>query len=371
MNIAMKKILVIDDAEFILEGTAALLRFEGYDVLTAPNGKVGVETALAETPDLVLCDVSMPELDGYGVLDAIRSTDAVSTLPFIFLTARAEKADMRIGMEKGADDYLVKPFTRDELVAAIEAQWQKHSRIEQHYKEKADVMSKNVTYALPHEFRTVLNEVIGSASYLKTVSTDISPTDIEDVSNDILNSSRRLLKITENFLVYAQIEALTSDNEARRRLREFKTDEPGAMLFDVAAFVAQKYERSADLLKDIQADNITLEISGQNFHKIVEELLDNSFKFSTARTPVSIKSRIDAGKMITSFTDEGRGMPLEQIENVGAYKQFERLVHEQQGVGLGLVIAKRLVELHDGEFKIESAEEKGTTITFSLPCKSL
>ena len=82
---------------------------------------------------------------------------------------------MRIGMEKGADDYLVKPFTRDELVAAIEAQWEKHNRMEEHYKEKSEAVSRNVTYALPHEFRTVLNEVIGSASYLRVFPQKLVP----------------------------------------------------------------------------------------------------------------------------------------------------------------------------------------------------
>ncbi|HYF02322.1 MAG TPA: response regulator [Patescibacteria group bacterium] len=367
----MKKILVIDDAEFILEGTAALLRFEGYDVITAPNGKIGVETAISNPPDLVLCDVSMPELDGYGVLDALRNNASVSTLPFIFLTARAEKSDMRIGMEKGADDYLIKPFTRDELVAAIEAQWQKHSRMEKHYQEKADVLSKNVTYALPHEFRTVLNEVIGSASYLKNISTEITPDDIQDVADDILYSSRRLLKITENFLVYAQIETLTSDVEARRRLRDFKTDEPGAMLTDVASFIAQKNGRTSDLQLNISADNIALETSGQNFHKIVDELLDNAFKFSSPGDAISVNASTHGGNVSVEIKDAGRGMAQAQIDNVGAYKQFERLIHEQQGVGLGLVIAKRLVELHDGDFTIESADGQGTTIRFTLPCKSL
>ncbi|MES2765415.1 MAG: hybrid sensor histidine kinase/response regulator [Bacteroidota bacterium] len=367
----MKKILVIDDAEFILEGTAALLRFEGYEVETAPNGKVGVECALSNIPDLILCDVSMPELDGYGVLDAVRSSAAISTLPFVFLTARAEKSDMRIGMEKGADDYLVKPFTRDELVSAIEAQWIKHNRMEQHYKEKADVLSKNVTYALPHEFRTVLNEVIGSASYLNSAATDITPDDIRDVAGDILYSSGRLLKITENFLVYAQIEALTADSEARQRLRDFKTDEPGAMLADISASLAQKHNRINDFSVDITADNISVQTSGENFHKIIDELLDNAFKFSSEGNTVTIKGWLQNGKMITAISDKGRGMPQEQIDNVGAYKQFDRLLHEQQGVGLGLVIAKRLIELHDGEFSIESTEGVGTTITFSLPYTAL
>ena len=118
----MKKILIIDDHDYILESTALLLRFEGYDVITATNGRLGVESATANQPDMILCDISMPELDGFGVLKELRTTKDFESTPFIFLTARAEKSDMREGMARGADDFLVKPYTRDELVAAVNSQ---------------------------------------------------------------------------------------------------------------------------------------------------------------------------------------------------------------------------------------------------------
>ncbi|HOM04911.1 MAG TPA: response regulator, partial [Candidatus Kapabacteria bacterium] len=110
----MQKILIIDDAEFILESTSTLLRFEGYEVYTASDGKTGIQTALEVKPDLILCDISMPGIDGFQVLSKIRETPEIATVPFIFLTAFTEKQNMRLGMEKGADDYLVKPYTRDE-----------------------------------------------------------------------------------------------------------------------------------------------------------------------------------------------------------------------------------------------------------------
>ena len=104
----MKTILVIDDAEFILESASTLLMFEGYKVFTASDGVEGVEIAMKEKPDLILCDISMPKLDGYGVLDQLRANPSTATIPFIFLTAFTEKSNMRTGMEKGADDFLIK-----------------------------------------------------------------------------------------------------------------------------------------------------------------------------------------------------------------------------------------------------------------------
>ena len=117
-----KKILLIDDSEFILESTSTLLMFEGYDVITANGGQEGIDLAKKELPDLIICDVSMPGLSGYDVVTAIRAEATTMTIPFIFLTAFTEKTKMREGMEKGADDYLTKPFTKKELIAAIDSQ---------------------------------------------------------------------------------------------------------------------------------------------------------------------------------------------------------------------------------------------------------
>jgi CRP/FNR family cyclic AMP-dependent transcriptional regulator len=115
-----KKILLIEDDRVMRENTAELLELSGYSVATAENGKFGVEKAKADRPDLIICDVMMPELDGYGVLYLLSRDKETAGIPFIFLTAKAERADQRKGMELGADDYLTKPFEEDELIRAVE-----------------------------------------------------------------------------------------------------------------------------------------------------------------------------------------------------------------------------------------------------------
>ncbi|OGX84014.1 response regulator [Hymenobacter coccineus] len=115
----MKTILLIEDDVFIRENTAELLGLTGYTVRTAENGKLGVESALAQKPDLVICDIMMPVLDGYGVLHIFNQNPQLAGVPFIFLTAKTERTDQRRGMELGADDYLTKPFSENELLSAI------------------------------------------------------------------------------------------------------------------------------------------------------------------------------------------------------------------------------------------------------------
>jgi DNA-binding NarL/FixJ family response regulator len=116
----MKKILVIEDELEMRRNIAALLRFQDYEPIAAEDGRAGVEAARREKPDLILCDVMMPELDGYGVLQALQADVSLARIPFIFLTAKGEKDDLRSGMNLGADDYLTKPVANADLVRAIE-----------------------------------------------------------------------------------------------------------------------------------------------------------------------------------------------------------------------------------------------------------
>jgi DNA-binding response OmpR family regulator len=116
----MQRILLIEDNDEIRENTVEILELANYKVDAANNGKVGVTKALENTPDLIICDVMMPEIDGYGVLHLIQKNENLKLIPFIFLTAKAERGDFRKGMEMGADDYITKPFSEIELLTAIE-----------------------------------------------------------------------------------------------------------------------------------------------------------------------------------------------------------------------------------------------------------
>jgi two-component system, OmpR family, alkaline phosphatase synthesis response regulator PhoP len=138
----MPKILVIEDEDQILETLLELLKLEKFDVLSAANGLIGVQLAKAERPDLILCDVMMPELDGYGVLEQLRQDPKTAMIPFIFLTARAERLDLRRGMELGADDYLTKPFSQAELKKAIAARLQRQTVVIQQYQKEHDLAKK-------------------------------------------------------------------------------------------------------------------------------------------------------------------------------------------------------------------------------------
>ena len=147
----MTKILVIEDEESVRENLLDLLEAEDFEAIAAPNGKVGLSLAFNESPDLILCDLMMPEIDGFGVLRQLREKFQTSAIPFIFLTARSAKVDFRQGMQLGADDYITKPFTRAELLEAISTRLERQAAVIKNPPSHADVK------AYPKEMRIIEN----------------------------------------------------------------------------------------------------------------------------------------------------------------------------------------------------------------------
>ena len=129
----MHTILIIDDHKDIRENIAEILSLDGYKTLQGEDGRKGVELAIANKPDLIVCDIMMPELDGYGVLHLLRKNPDTQDIPFVFLTAKAERSDLRKGMDMGADDYITKPFDDFELLSAIESRLKKQEILKKKY----------------------------------------------------------------------------------------------------------------------------------------------------------------------------------------------------------------------------------------------
>lgn len=160
----MEKILIIEDNEDIRENTAEILQMTNYKVFSAENGKVGVEVALQENPDLILCDIMMPVLDGYSVLHMLRKNTSTRNTPFIFLTAKSERDDFRKGMELGADDYITKPFNETELLKAVECRLKKVKLLKEEYNHDLDGLH-NLMKA--HNGKDLLSELVSGRNINK------------------------------------------------------------------------------------------------------------------------------------------------------------------------------------------------------------
>ncbi|MFN8377641.1 MAG: response regulator [Anaerolineae bacterium] len=365
----MKKILVVEDAQSLRKDILEMLGFEGFDAIGAENGLVGVEKARQEIPDLVICDIMMPGLDGFGVLEELRHDPVTATIPFIFLTARTDRVDIRQGMGLGADDYLTKPFTASELLATVHARLEKREMIDQITEQKMDDLRGNIILALPHELRTPLNVILGFSDLLSSDAEVMDAARISEMARHINSSAMRLFRLIENFLVYAQTELIKTDTRQLESLRAGYLMYPQAAIINHVEHKARAANREQDLLLDVQ-DTTAVAMSEEYLKKILEELMDNACKFSEAGSTLSVKAWSEQDRYVIQLTDHGRGMTPDQWESLGAYMQFDRRIYEQQGIGLGLIITKRLTELHNGSLGFSSAVGKGTTVTVALPIRA-
>ncbi|MDD5141151.1 MAG: hybrid sensor histidine kinase/response regulator [Verrucomicrobiales bacterium] len=361
----MKKILIIDDEEWLREMIQLALRQRGYEVVEAHNGQEGIEKARQELPDLILCDVNMGKVDGYLTLAALRTEAPTAAIPFILMTGLADNAGMRHGMELGADDYLPKPFTTEVLYAAVEARLKKSQTVRDEAESKLRHLRDNISLMMPHEMRTPLNGIISNAELLAASAATLKANDVAEMGQEILKSSQRLERLIENFLIYAQLELIAADPKNVNALRIGRAEQPAAIIEKIAGAQAVQAGRLNDL--KIEAVNVPVPMSGEYFTKIVNELVQNAFKFSEAGSSVRVTLAETFNGVELSVHDGGRGFSTEQIRRIGAYMQFDRKMQEQQGLGLGLVISKRLAELHGGTLSIEGSKGSGTTVTIKLP----
>lgn len=359
----MAKILVIDDENTLRHTISTILRFAGYEVMDAPDGNAGVELAQAYMPDLIVSDIVMPGLDGYGLLATLRENAETAAIPVIFVTALAERQAMRQGMELGADDYLVKPFAPVDLLNTVKTRLERQAVLAAKHDSTLRILRKNIIYALPHELRTPLHLILGFAQILEMHHHKATSEDILQATGAIIKAGHRLEHLIENYLAYAQMELIATDAEEIQALRNHVTDDPVHVISTTATACADGYNRVCDLKLELQGT--PLRIAQESLAKIVSEVVDNALKFSKADSPVYISSRCESQDYILEVRDKGRGMSAEQIKSVGAYMQFERAFFEQQG--LGLAIVRRLVELHGGQLEIESTLDVGTSVHIRLP----
>ncbi|MEY4386896.1 MAG: hypothetical protein RLY20_2179 [Verrucomicrobiota bacterium] len=357
----MKKILVIDDEEWLRDMVKIALVDRGYKVIEADNGSTGIELARKELPDLILCDVRMERVDGYLTLATLHNEPATAAIPFILMTGMADAAGMRHGMELGADDYLPKPFTIDGLYAAVDARLKKAAQNEKKLQELRD----NITLMLPHEMRTPLNGILGFAELLQASAETMTPAEIAEMGQTIYESGKRLDRLIENFLAYVQLEMVAADPAKAMEFHGQTTVNAAQVIEDKARALAAEASRTGDLKLELAA--VSLPLAEMHADKLTEELISNAFKFSKAGTTVGVTlAATDHGTTLV-VNDRGRGLSSEQINRIGAYMQFDRKSQEQQGAGLGLIIAKRITELHGGALNITSDAEHGTTVTVHLP----
>jgi len=299
------------------------------------------------------------------MLAVIRNDPMTAGTPFILITAESSRSSMRQGMELGADDYLIKPFSGAEIIAAVNSQLQKRQALILQAEQKLNELRAQLSTSIPHELRTPLNGIMGYADILRKQSSELDSTEVAQMSERIFKNAKRLNRLVENFLIYAQLEILETDHSKIASLKKNRADDVALMIDSIATQKTYESARSFDL--DLHLETANLAISSDYFGKIFEEVFDNALRYSKKGSAIYVHGVSNGSKYMLTITDHGRGMTPHQVHEIGAYKQFERKIYEQQGTGLGLSVAKKLTEVHGGSLTVESEHGKRTTVVITLP----
>src|SRR5215218_1902592 len=283
----MSRILVIDDTAEIRSDIGFLLMSEGYEVLEADSGRKGIELAQTWAPDVIVCDINMPHMDGYAVLEQIRNLAVTRITPFIFLTARSERIDVRAAMDAGADDFITKPFQPPELITSVRTQIHKtEMRIRESEKRRKDLII-NIANAVPHELRTPLNTVSGYADMLMSQAHEIDADQVVEWAQYIKEAGERLYQLVEHQILYVRLQVYAHTAEKRAEYAQSRLSEVHDLVEMIATQIGDKSGRLSELKFNLEPAP-AVALTYPDLIKILIEVLDNAFKFAPVNYPIHV-----------------------------------------------------------------------------------
>ena len=367
------KVLVVEDDVHLLEGIRDILELEEemkFEVLMAENGVQALEVLRSQTapPDLIVSDIMMPKMDGITFLKEVRKEPIWFAIPFIFLTAKGEKADQHRGLGLGAEDYIVKPYDPNDLLVKIKARLRRYSGLNELYKKGLDGLKRQILTMLNHEFRTPLTFVVAYSDLLtNTGDYKLSDAEMQSFLGGVSAGADRLRRLIENFILL--VEFTTGDAQQTYAWRRGEVD-------DIQGLIDLAREKAGL----IGAHPLTVEIkdpippfSGDKEYlaAALAQYLTNASKFSADGKPIVISVEANETEVVLSVRDQGRGIPANEFDAIWQpFYQINRAVNEDQGAGTGLAIAQGVATLHGGRAEVESRVGIGSTFRIALPIRS-
>lgn len=355
-------ILVIEDESSIREVLQELLEINGHTVLAAADGVEGLELA-AHVPDFILCDVNMPRMNGYQFIEALQKLPQCRDIPFIFLTALADRAAQRRGMALGADDYITKPFTERDLLDAIAARISRQRSLHERVEQVIEQHRREISADWSHELMTPLNGVLGGLELIEADGDRISPSELKELLGLIRAGAERQQRLSRKLVRYFELERMKQSPQPAGTYR----CEAGTSVAAGAARAAKEEGREGDLLVQCEAGDVTLPETV--LINAVAEIVENACRFSDPGRPVTVSGRRVDGIYRVAIIDEGPGMTPAQRGGVGAFTQFDRKSRNQQGLGLGIAIGRAAAEVAGGRLILQPGPGgRGLHAAFEFPC---
>jgi CheY-like chemotaxis protein len=338
---------VIEDEHDVRTGIIKALEYEGYNTFGAQDGQLGIELARKHLPDLIICDIMMPERSGYSVLVELRRDPRTAMIPFIFLTAMTAREDFQDGIQLGADAYLTKPFDIGRLLAIVNSLILKK---ETNLSKQLDSLRVNLARTLPLKLQAPLTGILGFSGLLAESGIALlpQPADMFEMQAYIYENALYLQRSISNYLLYYELKLLHYEPERKSAWQQQNPVATKDLIACSASQKAQEYQRQNDL--ELTLIDMNICVPEQSLQKIAEELLDNAFRFSQPGTPVQIITDKEDQLFRLRITDHGCGMTPECLANL------------EEISGLGLKVCDLLVQLYGSKLTIESEPNQGTTV---------
>lgn len=333
----MKNILVIEDDINIRESITDLLRIKNYAITQANDGKEGLHYAKKINPDLILCDIMMPGIDGYEVLKRLRMKKETANIPFIFLSAKSQMTEIREGMNLGADDYLAKPFKAKDLFSAVESRLNRYQIYQQELEEKLALMKPLKEAVLSDKLIQPLQGIIDISELIYKYFERYSIKDVEGMTLQMEGKDSKLNRKLRNIILFQGIEDFSSRLDLVAKFSSRKSFNAKDRITDQIISIAKSHEREKDLIYNVLDSEV--EFSEEFFNIIIEELLDNAFTYSPASSIVKVSSISDSNKFRFSIKNEinrAQAVALSKIKN-GKLSTLKSLSKNKFGIGLKLV----------------------------------
>ncbi|MBN1202912.1 MAG: HAMP domain-containing histidine kinase [Anaerolineae bacterium] len=364
-------ILVVEDDLNLMHGIRDILELDGYNVLTATNGLAGLEVLREQPvpPDLIVSDIMMPHMNGYDFFNTVRGIDSWVAIPFIFLTAKGDRDDIRRGKLMGAEDYVVKPFDAEDLLIAVYAKLDRKKQLDNAWQSEMTDIKHNILTILNHEMRTPLTYVVAYADMLMNRNAnDVSADDMRGFLRGINAGANRLRRLVENFILLVDLE--TGQAEETFGWRSTYTTK----YEDIFNRIVKKYmdialENRITLCVQVDDDLPGVVADINYLTASLECLVDNAIKFSTKPdTTVTLHAYAEGEYVCLAVEDHGRGIPQHELKNIFEnFYQINREKYEDQGAGSGLAIVNNIVRIHGGSISVESIFGQGSTFVIHLP----
>jgi two-component system sensor histidine kinase/response regulator len=352
-------ILVADDSSTNLEILTRILTRGGYEVVIAEDGIEALEVLNHISPDLILLDVDMPRLDGYGVCQRIKADDKTSHIPVIFISALDELGDKVRGFEVGAVDYILKPFNVEELMMRVASQILL-AKQQQEIMRLGEIKD-NLIRTVSHDLKNPIHIVMGYAGLLLDAN-DLSPDQIAEMALQIHKSADKMYRLVTNLLDLTQIEAGV--------MWDFQSVSINSLMEDVLLeylIIAQQKEIA--IYWNPPDNSIKVNGDPMRLQQVFNNLISNAIKYTPQGGEIFIDLWKQDDKVFVSVKDTGLGIPADDLPHI--FEKFYRVntaVHrEQEGTGLGLSIIQVIVQEHGGEVHVDSIEGEGSVFTIELP----